>query len=369
MDILARARQLQDDGRDIIHLEVGEPDFATPEPIARAGQLAISRGQTLYTPALGLPALREAIAGWYGQRFGVAVDPRRVVVTPGASGALLLAMAALVNPGDVVLLTDPGYPCNRNFALSFGGVPRALHVSSASGWQLSAPQIEANSDARLAVVASPGNPTGAVTPLPALARLAEACRRQQQTLIVDEIYQGLNYTTPAATAAALGESVWIVNSFSKFFQMTGWRLGWLLAPLDAIPVLDRLMQNLFLAAPTPAQYAALAAFAPETLDILEQRRQELDVRRRFLQRELPGLGLQLHGGGEGAFYLYADVSGLCPDSQAWCEQLLQHGGIALTPGLDFGEYRNRRHIRIAYTQPLPVLEQALHIMHELIRRS
>lgn len=367
MDILARARQLEAGGRSIIHLEVGEPDFATPPLIAEAGRAAIAAGHTFYTPALGLPPLREAIAGWYATRFGVNVAPERIVVTPGASGALLLALAALLDPGDKVLLTDPGYPCNRNYVVSFGGVPVCLPVTAATGYQLTPEHLQQQPDARVALVATPGNPTGAVTPQAGLAQLAETARRQGQTLIVDEIYQGLTYGVPTTSAAALGEDVWVVNSFSKFFQMTGWRLGWLVAPEAAVPALDRLMQNLLLAAPTPAQHAALAAFAPATLELLEHRREQLDARRRFLLQALPGLGLHVPATPQGAFYVYADVSAVCDDSQAWCEHLLQHGGVALTPGLDFGEHRSRAHVRVAYTRELPVLEQALDILQQLVR--
>ena len=359
MDILARARQMQAQGRDIIHLEVGEPDFATPEPIVRGGQAALNQGHTFYTAALGLPALRAAIADWYGQRFGVNVAAERIVITPGASGALLLALAALVNPGDTVLLSDPGYPCNRHLVETFGGRVEAIPVGAEQGFQLGATDIAQHPNARAALVATPGNPSGMVTSLAELGALAEACRAQGTVLLVDEIYQGLNYGAPACTAAALGEDVWIINSFSKFFQMTGWRLGWLVAPEAAGEVLDRLMQNYFLAAATPAQYAALAAFTPETLAILEQRRQQLDQRRQFLLRELPRLGFTVAGEPQGAFYIYANSAALGADSQVLCERWLQEAGVALTPGLDFGSHGCREHVRFSYTQGLGRLEEAL----------
>lgn len=366
MSILAHAKALEARGRSVIHLEVGEPDFPTPKTIIESGQRALEAGATFYTPALGLPELREAVARWYADRFGVQIDPERVVVTPGASGALLLAIAALIDPGEHVLLSDPGYPCNRNFVASFGGIAKPCPVHAASGYQLTPDDLKANAGSKAVMVATPGNPSGTITPLSELRTLAETARQLQQVLIVDEIYQGLTYDVPPQTAAALGEDVWIVNSFSKFFQMTGWRLGWLLAPRAAVPILDRLMQNLFLAASTVAQRAALAAFDPSTLEILEERRQELDLRRRFLLPELARLGFDVHKEPRGAFYVYADAGRLTEDTRAWCESLLSETGVALTPGIDFGLHASGRHVRFAYTRPIDQLEQALDRMRKFI---
>ncbi|WP_432721466.1 aminotransferase class I/II-fold pyridoxal phosphate-dependent enzyme [Jeongeupia wiesaeckerbachi] len=305
MRILADAQALEATGRDVIHLEVGEPDFPTPQTIVDAGIAALSQHQTFYTGACGLPQLRAAIAGFYDERFGVRVDPRRIIVTPGASGALQLILALLVGRDDEVLLTDPGYPCNRHLVRLFEGKAVNVPVGPATRYQLRATDIAAHWTERTvaALVASPANPTGSVLEPFEIAELAAACRERGGTLIVDEIYQGLVYGRPHETALSVADDVFIVNSFSKFFQMTGWRLGWLVAPERAVADLEKLAQNLFLAPPTPAQHAALAAFSPATQLTLEARRQELDVRRRYLTERLAAIGFALATPAEGAFYL------------------------------------------------------------------
>jgi len=359
MAILARARELEAQGREVVHMEVGEPDFPTPEPVVEAGRRALEAGRTHYTPALGLPALREAIAGWYRARFSVEVDPARVVVTPGASGALQLVLAAMVDPGEKVLMPDPGYPCNRHMVRLFEGEAVSLGVKASQGFALANDQVIRNWDGRTRalMVASPANPTGRVLGLEQLRFLYEAVRAPDGLLIVDEIYQGLVYDTSEVTALALGEeNLFVVNSFSKFFGMTGWRLGWIVAPRAWVPALDRLAQNLFLAAPTLSQHAALAAFSPETLAILEERRQIFQRRRDYLFEALTGLGFRIEGRPEGAFYLYADVSAFTGDSFDFCRRLLEEAGVAVTPGRDFGSYRAERFVRFAYTTDLEQLE-------------
>ncbi len=359
MAILARARELEAQGREVVHMEVGEPDFPTPEPVVEAGRRALEAGRTHYTPALGLPALREAIAGWYRARFSVEVDPARVVVTPGASGALQLVLAAMVDPGEKVLMPDPGYPCNRHMVRLFEGEAVSLGVKASQGFALANDQVIRNWDGRTRalMVASPANPTGRVLGLEQLRFLYEAVRAPDGLLIVDEIYQGLVYDTSEVTALALGEeNLFVVNSFSKFFGMTGWRLGWIVAPRAWVPALDRLAQNLFLAAPTLSQHAALAAFSPETLAILEERRQIFQRRRDYLFEALTGLGFRIEGRPEGAFYLYADVSAFTGDSFDFCRRLLEEAGVAVTPGRDFGSYRVERFVRFAYTTDLEQLE-------------
>jgi aspartate/methionine/tyrosine aminotransferase len=248
MALLARARELEAAGRSIIHMEIGEPDFTTPEPVRVAGARAIEQGETFYTPAPGLPALRQAISAYYRSRYGFAVAPERIIVTPGASGALLLATAALVNPGDEVLLADPGYPANRHFVRLMGGMPVGIAVGPDSNYQLRSEHLLEPDELR------------------AMAKFAAA---RGGALIVDEIYHGLVYEGAAQTALALRDDVFVINSFSKYFNMTGWRLGWLVAPEYYVEAIDRIAQNVFLAASTPAQYAALAAFEPETLAVLD----------------------------------------------------------------------------------------------------
>jgi aspartate/methionine/tyrosine aminotransferase len=362
MQILARARELEAAGRDIVHMEIGEPDFVTPEPVLRAARAAIDAGKTHYTPATGLPELREAIAGYYATRFGVQVAPGQVVVTPGSSGALQLVLAALVDPGDGVLLSDPGYPCNRHLIRLAGGEAIALPVGLEEGFQPTASQVEAalGPRARVLLVASPANPTGTLIGPARLGSLLEAVRRHRGALVADEIYQGLVYGDSPGTALALGgDDVLVVNSFSKFFGMTGWRVGWVVAPHDLVPVLDRLAQNLFLAAPTVSQHAALAAFAPETLAILEQRRQVFRERRNYLAGALSALGFEVAARPDGAFYLYADCTRFTEDSFALSEALLEEAGVAVTPGRDFGRHGAQRYLRFAYTTSLDRLREGM----------
>ncbi|KRT55006.1 Aspartate/methionine/tyrosine aminotransferase [endosymbiont of Ridgeia piscesae] len=281
MDLLARARGLEAQGRSIIHMEIGEPDFPTPAPIVAAGQAALASGETHYTPAKGLPALREAIAGFYRHRYGVELDPQRVIVTPGSSGALQLVMSVLVNPGQSVLMADPGYPCNRHFVELVEGTPLGIPVGADTGYQLTAELVEQHwrEDSCAVLVASPANPTGTLLSQSQLKALHRTVQRLGGVLIVDEIYQGLVYDGEGGTALALADDLFVLNSFSKFFGMTGWRLGWLVAPEAVVDPLDRLAQNIFLAAPTLSQHAALAAFSPEVMEILEVRRREFQRRR------------------------------------------------------------------------------------------
>ena len=360
MAILAQAQALEAAGRDIIHLEIGEPDFATPAPIIEAGIAALRAGCTHYTNALGLPALREAIAGFYATRWQAAVDPARIVVTPGASGALLLALGLLAGPGDEVLMADPGYPCNRHFAQFCGARAMTIPVDADSDFQLTLDLIKqyATAATRVVLIASPSNPTGTVISPVELSRIHDWCSDQGVALIVDEIYLALTYDGTEHSAARW-DDVFVINSFSKYFLMTGWRLGWLTAPVWAMPALERLAQNLFLAASTPAQHAALAAFLPATLDALEARKAELRARRDFLLPALRERGFTIPMQPQGAFYLYADCGRFTSDSHVFASQLLNRAGVAVTPGIDFGHHQAPRHIRVAYTQPLPRLTEAL----------
>lgn len=359
MDILARAQALEAAGHDIIHLEIGEPDFATPARIVEAGVAALRAGHTHYTAALGLPALREAIAGFYASRWQAAVDPARVVVTPGASGALLLALGLLAGPGDEVLMADPGYPCNRHFTRFCNARAVTVAVDAASGFQLTLESIQRHATAatRAVLIASPSNPTGTAIAPDELERIHDWCAARSVALIVDEIYLALTYDG-AEHSAARWDDVFVINSFSKYFLMTGWRLGWLVAPAWAMPALERLAQNLFLAASTPAQHAALAAFDPATLDELEACKAELRTRRDFMLPALLERGFLIPSQPQGAFYLYADCSGHTDDSVQFAQALLEQVGVAVTPGLDFGQHQPQRFLRIAYTQPLPRLVEA-----------
>jgi aspartate/methionine/tyrosine aminotransferase len=361
MAILGRARELQAQGRDIIHMEVGEPDFPTPEPIVAAGIAALRAGHTHYTPALGLPALRQAIAGYYRERHGVEVSANRVCVTPGASGALLLVMAALFDTGEEVLLADPGYPCNRHFARLVEARGVGVPVGPETGYQLTADLVARHwgPKTRGVLVANPGNPTGTLIPDRELRAIHDLVREKGGRLIVDEIYHELVYGEMPASAAGLGEDVIVLNSFSKYWLMTGWRLGWLLAPETLMPAIDRLAQNIFLSAPTVAQHAGLAALAPATRGLLEQRKAELRERRDWLLPELRHLGFRVGAAPQGAFYVYAGIDAFGMEAEALAEKLLLEAGVAITPGTDFGAHAASQHVRFAYTTSLERIREAV----------
>lgn len=361
MALLARARALETQGRSIVHMEIGEPDFPTPQTICDAGIAALRTGELFYTPALGLPQLREAIAAFYRTRYAVTVSPERIIITPGASGALLLAVAALVNPGDQVLVSDPGYPCNRHFVRLMEGEPVGVAVGADSNYQLN-PELMAQhwgSHTVAALVASPANPTGTLIPADQVKVMAEFAAERRGTLIVDEIYHGLVYDGEATTALALSDDVFVINSFSKYFQMTGWRLGWMVVPEAYVREIDKLSQNIYLAAPTPSQYAALAAFEPQTLALLEARRDEFRARRDYLVPALRALGFGIPRTPQGAFYIYAGCASLTPDSFAFAHDLLEQAGVAITPGIDFGRHAPERHVRFAYTRPVAELTEGV----------
>lgn len=368
MDLLARARELEAQGRSIVHMEIGEPDFATPEPIVEAGRRALADGHTHYTPALGLPALREAISGFYRERYGAQVPPGRIVVTPGASGALQLVLGVLVNPGEQVLMADPGYPCNRHFVRLVEGEPLMVPVDAATQYQLTPELVERHWTERTAAVllASPSNPTGTLVEPETLRGIFEVVRRRGGRLIVDEIYHGLVYGRDAQTALALSDEIFVINSFSKYFGMTGWRVGWLVAPEAYVREIDKLAQNIFLAASTPAQHAALAAFRPETIAILEARRREFQARRDYLLPALRDLGFDIRVEPQGAFYLYADCSRFTGDSFRFARDLLERAGVAVTPGLDFGANAPERHLRFAYTTSLENLREGVRRIGEFL---
>ena len=361
MELMQKAQALEAAGRDIVHMEVGEPDFPTPEPILQAAMAHLAGGHVHYTSALGLPALRQAIAGFYRSRYGVEVSPERIIVTAGASAALLLALGVLVAPGDEILLTDPGYPCNRHFVRLYEGVPVGLPVGAETDFQPTPAQVEAawGPRTRGLMLASPANPTGTLVAPETLVALTELVERRGGVLLMDEIYHGLTYGTDAPTALALSERTFVVNSFSKYFNMTGWRLGWLVAPTNFVRDIEKLAQNLFISPPTPAQYGALAAFRPETLAITEARRREFQARRDFLLAELPKLGFRLPVVPEGAFYLYADCSALADDSFALAGRLIEEAGVAVTPSLDFGSNAPEKHLRFAYTTSLDRLQEGV----------
>jgi aspartate/methionine/tyrosine aminotransferase len=369
MELLGRARELEAEGRSIIHMEVGEPDFITPQPILDAAQQALAEGKTHYTPALGLPELRQAVSDFYRDRHGVAVSPRRIIITPGASGALLLALGVLLNPGEEVLMADPGYPCNRHFVRFIEGRARAVAVGAESHYQLSAQQLGAEWGEKTvaAMLATPSNPTGTLIPQQELQEMNRLVRERGGRLLVDEIYHGLVYGETTPSALALSDEIFLINSFSKYFCMTGWRLGWLVVPEAYVTAVEKLAQNLFIAAPTLAQHAALAAFSPETTEILEQRRKEFQRRRDYLLPALRELGFEIPVTPEGAFYLYADCSRFTDDSYTFAATLLEEVGVAVTPGRDFGSNHPNQHLRFAYTTSMAQLEEGVARLRDFLK--
>jgi aspartate/methionine/tyrosine aminotransferase len=361
VEVLARARALEAQGRDIVHMEAGEPDFSTAGPIVEAAKSALDRGLTYYTQAAGIPELREALSRWYAEEYGVAVAPGRIMITPGASGALLLIAALLLDPGQGMLMTDPGYPCNRQFMRLVEGHGQLVPVGPAERYQLTAAKAEQywRDSTKGILVASPANPTGEILTAPELAGLHQLCQRKGGYLVVDEIYHGLSYGVATPSILQITDQAFVINSFSKYFGMTGWRLGWLVAPEAAVPELEKLAQNLFISMSTPAQYGALAAFAPETRALLDERRDEFGRRRDFLLPALRRIGFDIPHTPAGALYLYAGVQAFTDDSERFCLELLEQHGIAVSPGADFGRHLADRHIRFAYTTGMARLEEGV----------
>jgi aspartate/methionine/tyrosine aminotransferase len=365
MEVQTAARALEAAGRSVVHMEIGEPDFPTPPPVVAAAQRAIAGGAVRYTSALGLPELREAIARHYGDHYGVDVAASRVVVTAGSSAALLLVLALILDRDDEVLLADPGYPCNRHFVRVLEGRPVGVAVGPEANYQLSADAIERKWTAatRAALIASPSNPTGTTVAHDEMARIARTVERLGGRLIVDEIYLGLTYDGRPRSALDLAgapqDHLFVVSSFSKYFNMTGWRLGWIVAPERHVRDLEKLAQNLYISPPTVSQRAALACFEPATLALLEERRREFQSRRDRLVPGLRELGFAVPVTPSGGFFVYADCSAFAADSEAFCRDALQHAGVAATPGIDFGQHRAQAHVRFSYTIGVPDIDEGL----------
>jgi len=369
MRILERAKALEAEGRDIIHMEVGEPRFALPAPLLEAAHRALATESMGYTPSAGLPALRRAIAAYYGARYDIELDPARVVLTTGGSAALQLALAAVLDAGDGVMVTEPGYPCHRHMAAVVGGVVHALTLRAASGWRLGAEQLAAEwrSGTRAVMLTTPCNPTGVVLGRSELASIMDVVRGQAAALLVDETYQGLVYDADDVTALASGDDgLFVVNSFSKYFGLTGWRLGWLVVPSGWAPVVERLAQNLYLAPPTLSQHIALAAFEPEVLSLLGERRAVFRARRDLLLRALPALGFPLPTIPQGAFYLFTGLPPGHDDASVLAAAMLEAAGVAVTPGSDFGGVDGARMLRFAYTEETPRLRLGVERMRDFL---
>jgi len=370
MEVQTAARALEAAGRDVVHMEIGEPDFPTPQPVIDAAQRAIAAGDIYYTSALGLPALREAIARHYVDHYGVDVAAERIIVTAGSSAALLLVMALLVNRDERILLADPGYPCNRTFIRLLEGAPIGIPVGADTRYQLTASLIERNWTpmTRGVLIASPANPTGTTVERDEMQRIDATVRRLGGRLIVDEIYLGLTYGAPPRSVLEFADDAFVVSSFSKYFNMTGWRLGWLVAPADHVRDLEKLAQNLYISPSTPSQRAAIGCFEPETLEIVEQRREAFEARRDFLVPALRELGFGIPVTPTGGFFVYADCSRFADDSDRFCRDVLEGAAVAFTPGMDFGTHRARQHVRFAYTIDQHKLEEGVRRLRAFLSR-
>jgi aspartate/methionine/tyrosine aminotransferase len=362
-------------GRPMIFLNIGEPDFTAPPVVQAAAEAALRAGRTQYTDALGLPALRQALSQWYAQHFGLQIDPGRIVITAGASAALQLACLALFEPGDEVLMPDPSYPCNRHFVAATGATAKLLPAGPEARFQPDADSLAAHwsLNTRGVVLASPSNPTGTSIAPDELQRIAATVRARGGVTIVDEIYLGLSFEEQFSHSAlglpdGLGENIISVNSFSKYFSMTGWRLGWLVLPEALVPAVEKLQQNLYICASTVAQHAALACFTPEALLEYEHRRQAFRARRDFVVPALNALGLTVPVVPDGAFYAWADCSAFDASSWHFCERVMREAHVALTPGKDFGPAAAERYLRLSFASSLPQLHDAMDRLGRLLAR-
>lgn len=361
VEVMEKAWRVEASGRSVIHLVAGEPDFGTPAPVVEAARRAMDGGHLHYTPTLGVPELRDALGAYYAERLGVEVARKRIVVTTGASAALLLAFGATVDPGAEVLVTDPGYPCNANLVKLYGGVPVGLPVDAEGNYQPTAESLEqARSEATTGVlIGTPANPTGAVMADEDLAAAIAWAAGADLTCYVDEVYGELVYDRAPVTALARSDDVFVVGSFSKTFGMTGWRLGWLVCPEWALDAVKRLTQNMYISPPSPAQAAGLAALRPEVWDEVARRVEILRRRRDVIVEGLRTVGFDVPRLPEGAFYAYAGCGAFCDDSSELVDRLLDEVGVAVAPGNDFGTHQATRHVRFSYAASLEQIEEAL----------
>ena len=374
MEFGKHAAALEAQGHDVIKLSLGEPDFGAPPAVLEAARTAVEGGAIPYTAALGIPALREAIAGFYLREHGVAIAPHRIIVTAGASAALLLVTAALVDAGDEVIVGDPSYPCNRQFLSSFGANVKLVATDADSRFQLSSESVRANWTAhtRGLMIATPSNPTGtSVTPAE-LRAICDWAREHDAWRIVDEIYLNLGDRDaagrPPQTVLAFDDDAIVINSFSKYFGMTGWRLGWAVVPEALVPTTERLAQNYYICPSAVSQQAALGCFTPASLAVCEERRLEFARRRALVLEGLAGIGLPVPVPPDGAFYVYFDVSGTGLTSWQFCERALEEVHVALTPGKDFGHCGADRYVRLSYAASAGHLREAVRRLGVLMGR-
>ena len=367
--LVTRAFELEAQGKKVVNMVIGEPDFPTPQPIVDAGIEALRSRQIRYTPSLGSDELRGALRQWYRTRYGVDVPKSRIAATSGSSAALLLTMGAMLSPGDEVLMPDPSYPCNRHFVRAMEGKAVTVPVNADTGYQLTADLVEEHWTPRTVavMVATPSNPTGTLIPPEELQRMHAIVQRKGGVVIVDEIYHGLTYGFDAHSVLEFADDVFVINSFSKYFCMTGWRLGWMVMPQAYKDHIEKLAQNLYISNSDVAQQAALAAFTPETLAILEDNRQKFREQRDYLLPALRELGFDIPVEPQGAFYIYANCSKFTRDSYRFCWDVLEKTGVAIAPGIDFGEHRAAEHVRFSYPKPVAVLEEGVRRLREYLK--
>lgn len=369
------AKEVANGPEPMIFLNIGEPDFTAPAQVQQAASACIAQGSTQYTNALGLEALREAISAWYQSRFGVDVPAQRIVITAGASAALQLACLALIEPGDEILMPDPSYPCNRHFVSAAEGTAKLIPTGAAERYQLSAEQVAAHwgEQTRGVLLASPSNPTGTSIDPAELRRIHEVVKAKGGITIVDEIYLGLSYEEAFGhSALAISDDIISINSFSKYFNMTGWRLGWMVVPEAMVPVVERMAQNLFICASTISQHAALACFTPESIATFEARRAEFKARRDYFLPALKELGFGIDVMPDGAFYAWADCTPLCEklgvkDSWEFAYTLMEKAHLAITPGRDFGTADTARYVRFSTANSMEQLQEAVRRMQQLFK--
>lgn len=354
MDVMRAANERQAAGHDIVHMEVGQPGTPAPRVAREAVKAAVDRDLLGYTEALGIPALRERIARHYKEAYGLSIGAERIVVTSGSSAGFVLAFLALFDEGARILLPEPGYPCYRNIVRALGLEPVGLPVGDGERWMPSAGMM--TRDAEGILFASPANPTGTAMGRAALAAICDACRTLGITMISDEIYHGLTYDEPAETALAFHDGAVVINSFSKYYSMTGWRVGWMVVPQTLVRTVERLAQNFYISPTAVSQVGALAAF--DAVEELEANRAVYAANRALLLEELPRAGFAKLAPADGAFYLYADVSEMTGDSQSFARRMLEEAGVAATPGVDFDPVRGHEFIRFSYAGTTAAMAEA-----------
>jgi aspartate/methionine/tyrosine aminotransferase len=367
MDVMEAARAAEEAGRDIVHMEVGQPGSGAPEAARRRLAEEMEKGPLGYTVALGRPDLRAAIAALYGEWYGIDLDPARVILTSGASGGFLLAFTALFDAGDRVGLGEPCYPSYRQILTALSLTPVGLVTEPHTRFQPVPAQLP--SDLAGLIVASPANPTGTMLGREELQALSAACGEKLISLISDEIYHGLQYEGRAVSALEVTDEVYVINSFSKYFSMTGWRLGWMVVPPDHVRIVERLAQNMFICPAHASQVAALGALGPEGRAELDEHRAVYARNREILLAGLAEAGLTRTAPADGAFYVYVDVSELTEDSRALADRILDRAGVAVTPGLDFDKGRGGGTLRLSYARGTAEIEEGVARLVRFFRRG